>query len=223
MTHLFVLLVVHRSKKVASRSFYNGEWGTVCDPWLDCFGQTFRHSCHSIGLGNAEGNLGGGRYEQNAYNFDCQGFQPSILRCGRIGVNNCQYRRNAGVRCYEGILAPVRLAGGPSLQEGRVEILYNGEWGTVCDRGWTVFDKPSDIVCYSIGLGNAEATYGGGRYEQGTGPMVLDDVFCPIPTVTSIIQCRSEGFGVGYCNPSAEAGVRCGRSPQGKNPNQLSL
>ncbi|XP_030847040.1 deleted in malignant brain tumors 1 protein [Strongylocentrotus purpuratus] len=194
----------------------NGQWGSVCtDNWDR---NAANIVCRSLGLGQArymyfdsafgESNL------TNAYNFDCQGFQPSILRCGRIGVNNCQYRRNAGVRCYEGILAPVRLAGGPSLQEGRVEILYNGEWGTVCDRGWTVFDKPSDIVCYSIGLGNAEATYGGGRYEQGTGPMVLDDVFCPIPTVTSIIQCRSEGFGVGYCNPSAEAGVRCARSPQ---------
>ena len=127
------------------------------------------------------------------------------------------------VRFFVLSTAPVRLAGGPSLQEGRVEILYNGEWGTVCDRGWTVFDKPSDIVCHSIGLGYAEDPYGGGHYEQGTGPMVLDDVFCPYAGVTSIIQCRSEGFGVGNCNPSAEAGVRCIRSPQGKNPDELSL
>lgn len=118
--------------------------------------------------------------------------------------------------------APVRLAGGPSQQEGRVEILYNGEWGTVCDGDWTVFNQPAHVVCHSIGLGYAEEPYLGGRYEQGTGPMVLDDVLC-FGSESSIIQCRSEGFGVGYCYSSAEAGVRCIRSPQGKNPDELSL
>lgn len=89
----------------------NGQWGSVCtDNWDR---NAANIVCRTLGLGLArymyfdsafgESNL------TNAYNFDCNGFQSSVLRCGRIGVNNCRYRRNAGVRCYEGILGKIPM------------------------------------------------------------------------------------------------------------------
>jgi len=36
--------------------------------------------------------------------------------------------------------APVRLTNGDSRSEGRVEVHYNGQWGTVCNNSWSIVD-----------------------------------------------------------------------------------
>lgn len=89
----------------------NGQWGSVCVDQWDRDAATV--VCRTLGLGLArdviidpvfgESNL------TNVYKFDCQGFKTSILRCGQIGVNNCRYGRNAGVRCYEDILGKLQI------------------------------------------------------------------------------------------------------------------
>lgn len=47
----------------------------------------------------------------------------------------------------------VRLVGGRNEYEGRIEVLHNGIWGTVCDfyHSYDV-SQISDVVCRSLGL-----------------------------------------------------------------------
>ena len=51
------------------------------------------------------------------------------------------------IGCTEG---EVRLVGGTSNAEGRVEICLRNEWGTVCDQMWDVTD--ASVICRQLGL-----------------------------------------------------------------------
>lgn len=51
------------------------------------------------------------------------------------------------VLCTDGQL---RLVGGTSNTEGRVEICINETWGTICDDGWTGID--AQVACRSLGF-----------------------------------------------------------------------
>ena len=65
---------------------------------------------------------------------------------------------NATPPCSNG---DIRLAGRSAVNEGRVEICYQNQWGTVCDDGWDIFE--AKIVCSqlgypSIGMHNVNVT-----------------------------------------------------------------
>ena len=106
---------------------------------------------------------------------------------------------------YTGLL--VRLIGGSSYYEGRVEVNYGGEWGTVCDDGWDYID--AYVVCMQLGFGYYRSVYGGAYFGQGSGPALLDNVTCTGSELT-LAKCEHFGFNnTRNCSHSEDAGVRC--------------
>ena len=60
----------------------------------------------------------------------------------------------------------VRLVGGNQPHEGRVEVFYNGSWGSVCDDFWEKHD--ADVVCKQLGYSKALAVEGLAFFGQGS-------------------------------------------------------
>ncbi len=99
----------------------------------------------------------------------------------------------------------VRLVNGDSNSEGRLEVLHNGEWGSVCDDYFNNID--AQVVCrqlgYTSGMALKEAQFG-----QGVGTIWMDNLACD-GAETRIQDCGHNGWGEHDCSHSEDVGIRC--------------
>ncbi len=58
--------------------------------------------------------------------------------------------QNFNVDCNDG---DIRLMGGATSLEGRVEVCYSGVWGTVCDNQWSAADTA--VTCRQLGFSSS--------------------------------------------------------------------
>ena len=111
----------------------------------------------------------------------------------------------------------LRLMDGTGDHEGRLEIRYEGQWGTVCDDYWT--DVEADVACRALGYPQGSVVGGGSRFDRahfgsGSGSILLDDVNC-VGNETSLLECdyrKKNGVKtVGHhnCSHREDVGVRC--------------
>lgn len=98
----------------------------------------------------------------------------------------------------------IRLRGGSSEREGRVEVFHRGEWGTVCDDAWT--EANSRVVCYELGFTSVRKVYQ--SFGPGIGRVWLDRVNCR-GNESALVKCGNSGWGVTSCRHSEDVGVIC--------------
>jgi len=100
----------------------------------------------------------------------------------------------------------LRLVGGSTHKEGRVEVYYNGVWGTVCDDYWDSLD--ARVVCRQLGFGSYGTAFTLASVPDGSGSIWLDDVRCR-GSETNILSCPRNSVGSHNCGHHEDAGVRC--------------
>ncbi|CAH3036097.1 unnamed protein product, partial [Porites lobata] len=187
--------------------YYRGSWGTVCDDNWDI--KDARVVCRQLGYPSAVGAPQRARFGQGSGKIwldevQCQGNETSIVNCRHRpwGVHDCSHSEDASVICSK----TLRLIGGSRPGEGRVEIYYNGSWGTVCDDDWDKSD--AQVVCRQLGYPSAVSAPRSARFGRGSGKIWLDNVQCQ-GNETSIVNCRHRPWGVHNCGHHEDASVIC--------------
>ena len=111
----------------------------------------------------------------------------------------------------------LRLRGGASHNEGRLEIFHDNEWGTVCDDFFGRRD--AKVACKQMGYTGAEAYLTDVAVAPGR-RFWLDDVNC-VGDEAKLTECfynsnvrnsssrTSPQWGFANCIPSEQVGVRC--------------
>ena len=105
----------------------------------------------------------------------------------------------------------MRLQGPSSANgSGRLEVFYNGEWGTICDDSWG-FDNTM-VACRQLGYLYAIRTLQGHDVPDGSGRIWLDDVRCT-GGEQNLTSCSHKGWGNVNCiDHSNDVGIHCSQT-----------
>nr|XP_057943758.1 scavenger receptor cysteine-rich domain-containing group B protein [Doryrhamphus excisus]XP_057943759.1 scavenger receptor cysteine-rich domain-containing group B protein [Doryrhamphus excisus] len=210
---------------------YNDTWGTVCDDDWDMVDAQV--VCRQLNCGVAVAVGSSSQYGQGSGlivldNVDCKGGETNLGQCDSLswGVHNCYHYEDVAIICREPVVAgantfgdvttkssktsqsdgKIRLVDGQDPCGGRVEIYYQGRWGTVCDDDWDM--KEAHVVCRQLGCGAALSAHTNSEYGFGTGHIFLDNIDCQGHEL-QLTKCAHLGWGNHNCGHHEDAGVTC--------------
>ncbi|KAG2499954.1 hypothetical protein HYH03_002239 [Edaphochlamys debaryana] len=189
----------------------DGVWGVMCSATWTV--QTAVVACRSLGLTGGT-LLFGPQYGTQTptdapiylKNLICDGSEDSLLDCSYDALldDECEPFWAAAVMCEveDGAL---RLANGTE-SGGRLEVLHNGVWGSVC---WDEFGRAdANVACRQLGFAGGMVAAPQLKYGLGRHVVWMDEVNCT-GDETRLDACPFDGWGVTDCSHFNDVGVEC--------------
>ncbi|KAJ0033760.1 hypothetical protein NQD34_000867 [Periophthalmus magnuspinnatus] len=198
--------------------YISGVWGSICS--YDWGQEDASVVCRQLGKGGVARAWGQARFGKGSGpvwldEVQCTGNELTLDQCPKStwGEHNCVHLEDAGVSCTPLTDGTVRLAGGAGSYEGRLEVFYRGQWGTVCDDGWT--DSNTQVVCRELGYRFGVTVFSQGldantvpRFGTGSGPILLDDVSCT-GKEPSLMLCNKQEWLRHDCTHHEDVSIAC--------------
>ncbi|KAM4598238.1 scavenger receptor cysteine-rich domain-containing protein DMBT1-like, partial [Polymixia lowei] len=187
--------------------YRDDQWGTVCATdgyyWTAMMTGMF---CEELGCGKAV------KYKPMAFFGESSGkiavtdvwcygedYFSDCLESSR--KRHCDHTHEAGVLCSD-----LRLVNGTSHCSGRVEVCYDGQWGTVCGENWDLND--AEVTCRQMNCGRALSAKNSSYFGEGSGPIWMSGVQCS-GLEESLTRCLHSDSAAHSCGHDDEAGVIC--------------
>ncbi|XP_063595019.1 uncharacterized protein LOC134771996 isoform X1 [Penaeus indicus] len=189
---------------------HRGRWGTVCDDAFD--DKQAKVICRSLGYDGGwavpypRAFFGRGVGEVLVDEPECKGHESWVGACSGLvwGVTDCDHTEDVGVLCSDQL--ELRLTGGPTKSQGRVEVNLAGKWGTVCDDDFDDYD--AKVVCRMLGYQGDAVAHKNARFGRGSGPVWLDSLDCT-GEESDLRLCKKSPPGASDCVHSEDAAVSC--------------
>ncbi|CAH2236667.1 jg20886 [Pararge aegeria aegeria] len=113
---------------------------------------------------------------------------------------------------YQEPIVPIRLLGGRTPHEGRLQVRIDGKWGTVCNYGWNI--QNAALVCNQVGLALNPSDWFLEPIEIPSAGMTEDIILSNVDCTefdNDITKCRAETVESfeNSCTHDNDVGVRC--------------
>ena len=109
----------------------------------------------------------------------------------------------------------MRLRYGLTPYDGRLEIFHNGQWGAICDDGFTLVQ--ANVACNQLGYGKALSSLCCSKIKANNtlgykklifhGLYWLDNVVCI--KAKKLSDCNHNGWGINNCGNSEAVSIEC--------------
>lgn len=188
--------------------FHANHWGTICDQHFTVSDATV--ACRQLGFPGllevySSAAFGEGEGVIWVNSPKCTGYEARLADCSGIqfgAEHACRHTNDVSILCGE-VVGGVRLVDGSSKYEGRLEVYYAGEWGTVCRDGFDM--AAASVVCRQCGFLRASRVF---LASNGVGTIWLDNIHCR-GDEASLGNCSHSNWGMHDCTHWHDTGVVC--------------
>ncbi|XP_063406017.1 neurotrypsin-like [Mytilus trossulus] len=189
---------------------YKGEWGTVCENYFGDIDAAVacRQLGYCSGMVIAASRVQDGQGTIWLTDVACSGSESQLVNCTyNVHTAQCEHYKDVGIHCFlncssedEGAL---RIMGFIE-NEGRLEINYKGEWGTVCDNYFD--DGDAAVACRQLGYCSG-MMIAASRVQDGQDTIWLSDVVCS-GSESKLVNCIYNVHTT-RCEHYEDVGIHC--------------
>ncbi|VDI05782.1 Hypothetical predicted protein [Mytilus galloprovincialis] len=190
-----------------------GEWGTLCDDQFEnvdaevAYRQLGYWLVLRLKLPSTKVNDGIGTIWLN--NVNCSGSESYLLNCTyNYDTSRCRHYHDVGIHCFlncstenEGDMC---ITDGFAKNQGRLEIYYKDEWGTLCDNEFDNVD--AEVACRQFGYCSG-LKLPSNKVNDGIGTIWFNNVNC-VGSESNLVNC-TYNHDISSCRHYHDVGIHC--------------